>query len=77
MIELYLYVKIYLDYFTGRLKNAKFGELTALTFWVPVPKVAEFVSGYLYPLILHRFMKNYLGVYELIEHISRYFKICL
>ena len=32
MIEPYLYVKIYLDYFTGRLKNAKFGELTALTF---------------------------------------------
>ena len=32
MIELHLYAKIYLDYFPGRLKNAEFGELTALTF---------------------------------------------
>ena len=32
MTELYLYVKIYLDHFPGRLKNAKFGELAALTF---------------------------------------------
>ena len=62
MIELYLYVKIFLDYFPGRLKNAKFGELKKM----PVPKV-----------VLHRFIKNYIGVYDLIELISHYFKICL
>ena len=48
MIELYLYVKIFLDYFPGRLKNAKFGELKKM----PVPKV-----------VLHRFQKLYRGLW--------------
>ena len=43
MIELYLHVKIYLDYFPGRLKYAKLGKSTPLTFWVPVPKVVEVI----------------------------------
>ena len=41
MIELYLYIKIYLGYFPGRLKYTELGKSTRLTFWVPVPKLAE------------------------------------
>ena len=48
-------LKIYLDYFPGKLKDAELGKSTCLTFWVPVPKV-EVVPEYLYPLILHRFI---------------------
>ena len=55
MIELYLHIKIYLDYFLGRLKYADFEKLTRLTFWVPLPKVVEVLPQYLYPLILYRF----------------------
>ena len=43
MIELYLYIKIYLDYFPGRLKKAELGESTCLTFWVSVPKAVEVI----------------------------------
>ena len=43
MIELYLHIEIYLEYFPGRLKYAELGKSTRLTFWVPVPKVAEFI----------------------------------
>ena len=32
MTEFNLHIKIYLDYFPGRLKYAKLGELTRLTF---------------------------------------------
>ena len=32
MIELYLHIKIYLDYFPGRLKYAKLGKSARLTF---------------------------------------------
>ena len=32
MIELYLHIKTYLDYFTGRLKYAELGKSTCLTF---------------------------------------------
>ena len=32
MIELYLQIKIYLDYFPGRLKYAELGKSTRLTF---------------------------------------------
>ena len=32
MIELYLHIKIYLDCFPGRLKNAERGRSTRLTF---------------------------------------------
>ena len=32
MIELYLHVKIYLDYFPGRLKYAEFGKSRRLIF---------------------------------------------
>ena len=43
MIELYLHVKIYLGYFPGRLKYAKLGKSTRLTYWVPAPKVVEVI----------------------------------
>ena len=43
MIEIYLYIKIYLDYFPGRLKYVEFGKSTRLTFCVPVPKLAEVI----------------------------------
>ena len=39
MIELYLQIKIYLNYFPGRLIYAELGKSTRLTFWVPVPKL--------------------------------------
>ena len=38
MIELYLHMQIYLDYFQGRLKHAEFGKLTYLMFCVPVQR---------------------------------------
>ena len=41
MIELYLHIKNYLDYFPGRLKYAEIGKSTRLAFYVPVPKVIE------------------------------------
>ena len=41
MIELYLHIKNYLDYFPGRLKYAELGKSTRLTFYVPLPKVIE------------------------------------
>ena len=40
MIELYLHVKIYLDYFQGRLKYAELGKSTPL---IAVPKVVEVI----------------------------------
>ena len=43
MIELYLLVKMYLDYFVGRLKYAELGKSTHLTFCVPVPKVVKVI----------------------------------
>ena len=43
MIELYLHIKIYLDYFPGKLKYAKFGKSLHLIFLVPVPKVVEVI----------------------------------
>ena len=43
MIELYLHIKIYLDCFPGRLKYAKLGKSTCLTFWVPVLKVVKVI----------------------------------
>ena len=43
MIELYLQVKRYLDYFPGTLKYAKLRSSSRLTFWVPVPKVVEVI----------------------------------
>ena len=43
MIELYLHIKIYLDCFPGRLKYAKLGKSTCLTFWVPVLKVVTVI----------------------------------
>ena len=62
MIELYLYLKIYLDYFPGRLKYTDLGKSIHLTFWAPVPKVAEVIPKYLYSLLLHRFIyKTILG----------------
>ena len=62
MIELYLYTKIYLDYFPGRLKYAELGKSTRLPFWVPVPRVVKVISQCLYPLILHRIIyKTVLG----------------
>ena len=44
MIELDLHIKIYLDYFSGRLKYTELGKSTCLPFWVPVPKVVEVIS---------------------------------
>ena len=41
MIELYLNIKIYLNYFPGRLKYATLGKSARLTFCVPVPKVVK------------------------------------
>ena len=55
MIEIYLYIKICLDYFPERLKYAELGKPTRLTFLVPVAKVVEVILKYLHPLILHRF----------------------
>ena len=43
MIELYSCIKIYLDYFQGRLKWVKLGKSTRLTFWVPVSKIVEVI----------------------------------
>ena len=43
MIELYLHIKIYLDCFPGRLKYAKLGKSTCLTFWVSVLKVVKVI----------------------------------
>ena len=43
MIELYLQIKIYLDYFPRRLKHAKLGKSIHLTFRVPVAKVVEII----------------------------------
>ena len=44
MIELCLHIKIYLEYFPGRLKYAKLGKSMCLKFSVPVPKVVEVIS---------------------------------
>ena len=44
MIELYLDIKTYLHYFSGRLKYAELRKSTLLTFCVPVPKAVEVVS---------------------------------
>ena len=43
MIEIYLYIKICLDYFPERLKYAELGKPTRLTFLVPVAKVVEVI----------------------------------
>ena len=43
MIELYLHIKIYLDYFPRRLKYAELGKSMHLKFSVPVLKVAEVI----------------------------------
>ena len=43
MTGLYLHVKMYLDYFPGRLKYAELGKSTHLTFCIPVPKVVEVI----------------------------------
>ena len=43
MIELYLQIKTYLDWFPGRLKFTKIGKSTSLTFSVPMPKVVEVI----------------------------------
>ena len=43
MIELYLHIKFYLDYFPGRLKYAELGKSTRLTFSVPVPNLVEVI----------------------------------
>ena len=42
-IELYLYIKICLDYFPGRLKYAKLRKSMHLTFWVLVTKFVEVI----------------------------------
>ena len=73
MIELYLHMKIYLDYFPGMLKYAELGKSTRFTFWVPVPKAVEVIPWNLYTLILHKFthlrlfqnmsLKNYADFY--------------
>ena len=39
MIELYLHIKNYLDYFPERPKYTEFEKSSRLTFWVPVAKV--------------------------------------
>ena len=39
MIDVYLHIKIYLNYFTGRLKHAELGTSLPLTFWVSAPKL--------------------------------------
>ena len=54
IIELYLHIKIYLKYFTERLKYAKLEKSTRLRFWVPGLKVVEVLPWYLYSLILDR-----------------------
>ena len=56
IIELYLHIKIYLKYFTGRLKYAKLEKSTRLRFWVPVLKAVEVLPWYLYSLIPDRFI---------------------
>ena len=43
MIEPYLHVKNYLDYFLGRLKYGELGKSNHIKFWVPVPKFVEVV----------------------------------
>ena len=43
MIDLYLHIKIYLDYFPRRLKYAELGKLMHHKFSVPVPKVVEVI----------------------------------
>ena len=50
MIELYLHIKIYLDYFLGRLKDAELGKSMHLTFWVLNLKAVEVIPWYLYSL---------------------------
>ena len=43
MIGLHLHIKIYLDYFPGRLKYAELVKSMCLTFGVPVSKVVEVI----------------------------------
>ena len=43
MIELYLHIKIYLDFFPGRLKYAESRKSMRLIFCVPVPKTVEVI----------------------------------
>ena len=45
MTELYLHIKMFLDYFPGRLKYAELGKSAHLTFCVPVPKVVEVIPN--------------------------------
>ena len=45
MIELYLHLKMYLNSFPRKLKYAKLGKSTRLTFLVPVPKVVEVIRN--------------------------------
>ena len=40
----FIYIQKFIrNYFAGRLKYAKLGKSTRLTFWVPVPKVVEVI----------------------------------
>ena len=43
MIELYVHIKNYLDYFPRRLKHAELGKSMRLKFSVPVLKVVEVI----------------------------------
>ena len=43
MIGLHFHIKIYLDYFPGRLKYAKLVKSMCFTFGVPVSKVVEVI----------------------------------
>ena len=55
-------LKIYLDYFPGKLKDAKLGKSTRLTFWVPVPKV-EVVPGCILLFCIDLSTKMYQGLW--------------
>ena len=74
MIELYLHIKIYLDYFSGRLKySGNLENQNVLHFEFKCQKLSRLYHN-TYVLLL---CINPIGVYDLMEHISCYFKICL
>ena len=72
MIELYLHIKIFLDYFPGRLKYVKLGKSTsfilssnAKSCWIYTIIFISSYSAYIY-------LQNCIRVYDLIKHISPY-----
>ena len=64
MIEFYLHIKIYLNYFPGMLKYTELGKSMHFIFWVPVPKAVEVIPDtYILLLCIDSSTKPYQGLW--------------